>query len=129
MPDYPFIESYYEELRRLIEFVGSTNEQSTRRAFESCLTAYCLDHREKPMLVPELTTISGFRPDGTVKDALRLARGYWEAKEVADNLDDEIQRKLNVGYRRDSIIFEDTQSSRPLPERLSCYARRHVAPW
>ena len=111
MPDYPHIESYYEELRRLIEFGGSTNEQSTRRAFESCLTAYCLGHRETLMLVPELTTVSGVRPDGTVKDELRLARGYWEAKDVADNLDDEIQSKLDRGYPRDNIVFEDTQTA------------------
>ena len=111
MPDYPHIASYYEELQRLIEFGGSTNEQSTRRAFESCLTAYCLGHRETLMLVPELTTVSGVRPDGTVKDELRLARGYWEAKDVADNLDDEIQSKLDRGYPRDNIIFEDTQTA------------------
>ena len=111
MANYPHIKSYYEELQRLIEFGGSANEQSKRRAFESCLTAYCLDHREKLMLVPELTTISGVRPDGTVKDSLRLARGYWEAKDVADNLDDEIQSKLDRGYPRDNIIFEDTQTA------------------
>ena len=111
MPDYPHIESYYEELRRLIEFGGSTNEQSTRRAFESCLTAYCLGHRETLLLVPELTTVSGVRPDGTVKDELRLARGYWEAKDAADNLDNEIQSKLDRGYPRDNIIFEDTQTA------------------
>ena len=64
MADYPHIEHYYEELRRLIEFGGSTNEQSTRRAFESCLTAYCLGHREKLMLVPELTTVSGVKKVG-----------------------------------------------------------------
>ena len=111
MPDYPHIASYYEELRRLIEFGGSTNEQSTRRAFESCLTAYCIDHRERLMLVPELSTVKGVRPDGTVKDSLRLARGYWEAKDVADNLDDEIQSKLDRGYPHDNIIFEDTQTA------------------
>ena len=61
MPDYPHIEQYYEELRRLIEFGGSTNEQGTRRAFESCLNVYCLEHRERLMLVPELTTVSGVK--------------------------------------------------------------------
>ena len=111
MPDHPHIERYYAELRQLIEFGGSTNEQSTRRAFESCLTAYCLDHRERMMLVPELPLPSGVRPDGTVKDALRMARGYWEAKDTSDDLDAEIQRKLNRGYPRDNIIFEDSQTA------------------
>ena len=111
MADYPHIVRYREELEGLISFGGSTNEQSTRLAFANCLNAYCRDHKEKLMLVPELTTVCGVRPDGTVKDALRLARGYWEAKDAADNLDDEIQRKLNIGYPRDNIIFEDTQTA------------------
>ncbi len=111
MADYPHIVRYREELEGLISFGGSTNEQSTRLAFANCLNAYCRDHKEKLMLVPELSTTAGIRPDGTVKDTLRLARGYWEAKDAADNLDDEIQRKLNIGYPRDNIIFEDTQTA------------------
>ena len=111
MADYPHIVRYREELEGLISFGGSTNEQSTRLAFANCLNAYCRDHKEKLMLVPELTTVSGVRPDGTVKDTLRLARGFWEAKDADDNLDDEIQRKLNIGYPRDNIIFEDTQTA------------------
>ncbi len=111
MPSYPHIERYYEELRQLIEFGGSTNEQSTRRAFETCLESYCREHRESMKLVAELALPSGVRPDGTVKDSLRMARGYWEAKDTDDDLDSEIQRKLNRGYPRDNIIFEDSQTA------------------
>ena len=110
MPDYPHIEHYREELDRLIERGGSTNEQSTRRAFENCLDAYCRDHREKLALVSEIR-VGSVRPDGVVKDSLRMARGYWEAKDTDDNLDAEIQRKLNRGYPRDNIIFEDTRTA------------------
>ena len=46
MTTYPHIDRYHEDLRQLIEFGGSDNEQSIRRAFESCLTAYCREHRE-----------------------------------------------------------------------------------
>ena len=63
------------------------------------------------MLVPELALASGVRPDGSVKDALRMARGYWEAKDTHDDLDAEIQRKFNRGYPRDNIIFEDSQTA------------------
>ena len=110
MPDYPHIEHYREELDRLIERGGSTNEQSTRRAFENCLDAYCRNHREKLALVSEIR-VGSVRPDGVVKDSLRMARGYWEAKDTDDNLDAEIQRKLNRGYPRDNIIFEDTRTA------------------
>ena len=111
MPDYPHIERYYEDLRKLIEFGGSTNEQSIRPAFQHGLDAYCREHRERMALVPELALASGVRPDGSVKDALRMARGYWEAKDTHDDLDTEIQKKLDRGYPRGNIIFEDTQTA------------------
>ena len=111
MPTYPHIEHYYEDKQRLIEFGGSDNEQSIRAAFQFCLDSYCRDHREKLALVPELRTLSGIIPDGTVKDTLRLARGYWEAKDTHDDLDIEIQKKLYSGYPTDNIIFEDSQTA------------------
>ena len=52
--------------------------------------------------------MSGNQPDGTVKDVLRMTRGYWEAKDTHDELDKEIQKKLNAGYPRNNIIFEDS---------------------
>ena len=111
MPDYPHIERYYEDLRKLIEFGGSTNEQSIRPAFAYCLDAYCRDHRERIVLVPELAYSTHAVPDGTVKDALRMARGYWEAKDTHDDLDTEIQKKFNKGYPKNNIIFEDSQTA------------------
>ena len=111
MPAYPHIERYRAELRRLTEFGGSANESSIRRAFAQCLDAYCRDHRERLALVDELAYRGGARPDGTVKDSLRMARGYWEAKDSYDDLDAEIQIKFNSGYPRDNIIFEDSQTA------------------
>ena len=80
MAAYPHIERYRAELSRLIEFGGSINEQSIRAAFQNCLSAYCTDHREGLELVPELPYGAGVVPDGTVKDSLRMPRGYWEAR-------------------------------------------------
>ena len=111
MPDYPHIDRYYADLRQLIEFGGSDNELNIRPAFQNCLAAYCGEHREKLALVPELPAPGQLVPDGTVKDSLRLARGYWEAKDTHDDLDTEIQRKLDRGYPRDNIIFEDSQTA------------------
>ena len=110
MPSYPHIERYRDELAQLIEFGGSDSELSIRSAFQNCLAAYCHEHRERLVLVPELAAASGI-PDGTVKDALRMARGYWEAKDTHDNLDTEIQRKFDRGYPRDNIIFEDSRTA------------------
>ena len=111
MAGYPHIERYRVELGELIAFGGSDNELNNRPAFQNCLSAYCHDHRERLGLVPELATSRGVVPDGTVKDGLRMARGYWEAKDTHDDLDAEIQRKFNRGYPRDNIIFEDSREA------------------
>ncbi len=117
MPSYPHIERYRADLQRFLDFGGSDNEQSIRRAFAVCLDSYCRDHREKLALVDELDAGPGpgpgsrNRPDGTVKDSLRMARGYWEAKDSHDDLDAEIQAKFNRGYPRDNILFEDSQTA------------------
>ena len=111
MPTYTHIERYYEDKQRLIDYGGSDNEQSIRRAFATCLDAYCREHREKLALVDELGATYRNRPDGTVKDTLRMARGYWEAKDSHDDLDAEIQSKFDRGYPRDNIVFEDSQSA------------------
>ena len=108
MPSYPHIERYYAEKQRLIDYGGSDNEQSIRRAFAVCLDSYCREHREKLALVDELDAPLRNRPDGTVRDPLRMTRGYWEAKDSHDDLDAEIQAKFNRGYPRDNIVFEDS---------------------
>ncbi len=108
MPSYPHIERYHADKQRFIDFGGSDNELSIRRAFAVCLDSYCREHREKLALVDELDAQHRNRPDGTVKDTLRMSRGYWEAKDSHDDLDTEIQRKLNRGYPQDNIVFEDS---------------------
>ncbi|MDE2843547.1 MAG: N-6 DNA methylase, partial [Chloroflexota bacterium] len=61
--------------------------------------------------IPELKTAGNVIPDGTVKDTLRMARGYWEAKDSHDDLDAEIQAKFNRGYPKDNIVFEDSETA------------------
>ena len=111
MPSYPHIEQYRTKLQELIEFGGSDNEENIRPAFQNCLDSYCRDHRERLVLIPELKTSPSNKPDGTVKDSLRMARGYWEAKDSHDDLDAEIRVKFNRGYPKDNIIFEDSQTA------------------
>ena len=106
---YPHITQYRANLAELIRFAGSDTELVIRPAFQNCLAAYCRDHRENLALVPELRAAGGVTPDGTVKDTLRMARGYWEAKDSDDDLDAEIRRKFARGYPRDNILFEDSR--------------------
>ena len=111
MPDYPHIEAYYARRQELVEFGGSDNEMNIRPAFQNCLDAYCREHRERLALIPELKAAGNVVPDGTVKDTLRMARGYWEAKDIHDDLDAEMQAKFNRGYPRDNIVFEDSETA------------------
>ena len=63
------------------------------------------------MLVPEIavqgTKGAKVKPDGTLKNALRLDYGYWESKDEKDTIDDEINAKIKKGYPQTNILFED----------------------
>ncbi len=111
MPTYQHIDSYYEQLRELIEFGGATNEENIRLAFLNCLSDYCKEHPERFVLVPELRFDRSNKPDGTVRDSLRMTRGLWEAKDTHDDLDREIRNKLGQGYSGDNILFENSQTA------------------
>ena len=108
MPTYPHIDAYYEQLRELIEFGGVANEENIRLAFVNCLSAYCAERSERLVLIPELRSDSSNRPDGTIRDSLRMTRGLWEAKDSHDDLDREIRNKLGQGYSGDNILFENS---------------------
>ena len=111
MPTYPHIDSYYEQLRELIEFGGATNEENIRLAFLNCLSEYCKEHSERIRLIPELRSDGSNKPDGTVRDSLRMTRGLWEAKDTHDDLDREIRNKLGQGYSGDNILFENSRTA------------------
>ena len=111
MPAYPHIDRYYDELSQLIEFGGLANEENIRPAFQNCLAAYCAEHSERLVLIPELRSDRSNKPDGTIRDSLRMTRGLWEAKDTHDDLDREIQNKLSQGYSGDNILFEDSRTA------------------
>ena len=106
------VQRYQNEIAQLIHYGGTAKESAISGAFERLLNEYC---RQKDfLLVPQLDykAIKGnmIRPDGTVKDALRLSWGYWEAKDTSDDLDEEIQKKFAKGYPQDNILFEDSRT-------------------
>jgi predicted helicase len=107
------INQYRRDLESRIRYGGSRNESSVRFAFATLLNGYC-----KPrnfILVDELTIKSrintSIRPDGIIKDALRLDWGYWESKDEKDTIDAEIEAKFKRGYPTDNILFEDTKTA------------------
>jgi predicted helicase len=107
------VTQYQNEVEKIIQYGGSKKETSIRFAFQNLLNEYC-----KPkdfLLIAELDykTKSGktIRPDGTVKDAIRLDYGFWESKDQYDNIDNEIDKKFAKGYPSNNILFEDSKTA------------------
>lgn len=108
------INSYYNQLDKLIRFGGSHNETSIRRAFATLVNSYA--DRRNLLLVEEIG-VNGKKgntvyPDGVLKNATRFEFGYWESKDSKDDIDVEINKKLNIdGYPDSNILFEDTNEA------------------
>ena len=110
-PNSKVIKSYYNSLEELHQ-QEIFHEGAVRSAFQNLLSE--IARKNKWILIPELSeTAGGGRvvPDGTIRDQFHMPRGYWEAKDSADNLDVEIQKKLGKGYPTTNIIFEDTKTA------------------
>lgn len=103
------INQYYNKRQKLIDYGGSKNELSIRDAFKDLLNHYA--EKKNLLLVPEIavqgTKGAKVKPDGTLKNALRLDYGYWESKDEKDSIDDEINTKIKKGYPLTNILFED----------------------
>ncbi len=104
---------YITKVENLIQYGGSRKETSIRSAFQSLLDEYCqakhlLLIAELDFLTPKGKTVF---PDGTIKDQLRMTWGWWESKDEADDLDEEIAKKKAKGYPTENIIFEDSQTA------------------
>ena len=106
-PTYKAIQVFYAELKQY-EKLGATNETEVRLAFATLLQHYARQNSltlicEKPLRTPQGTTIY---VDGMLTDNdFGLPRGYWEAKDLHDNLAIAVRQKFNVGYPQDNILF------------------------
>ncbi len=103
------INKYYNDLEMYKKCGGTQNESSVRRAFTNLLEEYCLTKHLVPVDEVKLKT-SHKRPDGTVKDLYQLDWGYWESKDIKDNLDEEIEKKFEIGYPNENILFENSET-------------------
>jgi predicted helicase len=106
--DHPAAKEYYSLLK---DFEGQRvkHEGAVSTAFENLLTH--LAKQRGWIFIPLLSLKTGKRlvPDGTIRDGNGLPRGYWEAKDTDDDLDEEIGKKKAKGYPLTNIIFEDTR--------------------
>jgi hypothetical protein len=107
------IQHYLNELQTLRRMSGTSRESVVREAFKTPLKDW---GRSRDLIfLPEYEyrTLqkTRVRPDGTLLHALRVPLGYWEAKDEADDLDEEIEKKFRKGYPQDNIIFEDSREA------------------
>ncbi|TAD99044.1 MAG: DNA methyltransferase [Bacteroidetes bacterium] len=106
------IHKYYNDLQRAKQFGGSENETVIRNAFFALLNG--LARKKNLELVPEISIKSTIgtivRPDGVLRNALQLDCGFWESKDIKDDIDKEIQNKFKKGYPKGNIVFEDTKT-------------------
>lgn len=105
------VADYQRRIAELVQYGGSRNEDSVRKAFARLLDDVARPHDLRLIEELEVVTAKGAKvyPDGTLKDALRLTHGYWEAKDEHDDLDEEIHKKRAKGYPSDNILFEDSR--------------------
>ena len=105
---HKIVRDYYSELGQF-DRLGARHEGAVRSAFQSLLQG-CARQFDWT-LVPEhsMTGIQNRRivVDGVLMDDFRLTHGYWEAKDVDDDLPAEVVRKFESGYPRDNILFQE----------------------
>ena len=109
-PTHKPIKAYYAALKQF-DRLDVTHETAVRSAFQSLLE-YCA-RQFNLTLVPEhsITVHRNKRivVDGVLIDDFQLPHGYWEAKDIHDNLPIQVQRKFAAGYPRDNILFQTPQ--------------------
>ena len=104
------ITNYYNKLSQYKRYGGTQNESSIRRAFANLLEEYCIS--KNLILVDEISLKeTGKRPDGAVQDAMVGNWGYWESKDEKDDLDKEIQHKIEIAYPTENILFENSKQA------------------
>ena len=93
------IEKYYADLQDLAH-QNVMYEMGVRPAFATRLLQEEGKRHGWTLIAEHEKKVNGktIRPDGTFKDGMNLvARGYWEAKDTADKLDAEIEKKRKAG--------------------------------
>ena len=109
-PTHKPVKAYYESLQRF-KSIGVSHETAVRSAFQSLLES--CGRQFGWTLVPEhsitLSRNKRIRVDGALIDDFKLAHGYWEAKDIHDDLPTEVLRKFEQGYPRDNILFQTPQ--------------------
>ena len=107
-PGHKSVKAYYEAISSLSE-LGVSHEGAVSPAFSSllrhCANQFKWTLVEKYPLKPSAHEHTLFL-DGALVDAFNLPHGFWEAKDISDDLYKEIKRKFDIGYPKNNILFQ-----------------------
>jgi hypothetical protein len=108
-PNHKAVQRYYATLREYHD-QRVKHEGALETGFQRLLADTAQAHGWT--LLPKLKLqVKGknIYPDGTLRDLFNMRRGFWEAKDLGDDLDVEIGKKIAKAYPTSHTIFEDTQ--------------------
>ena len=106
-PTHKPVEDYYAALAQF-EQLEVRHEGAVRSAFQSLLQG-CARQFDWTLVPEHSMTVRRNRRivvDGALMDDFRLTHGYWEAKDIHDDLLSEVERKFERGYPCDNILFQ-----------------------
>ena len=106
-PTHKTVKDYYNELQEYKQ-LGITHEGAVSTAFHKIL-ASCGRQQDWILVTQHRMTSrkkTQIAVDGALLDNFRIPRGYWEAKDMRDDLPTELTRKFDAGYPNDNIIFQ-----------------------
>ncbi|MCY3551203.1 MAG: N-6 DNA methylase [Candidatus Poribacteria bacterium] len=109
-PNHKAIRDYYTTLQQYKQH-DITHEGAVSSPFDTLLQSCA--KQVNATLVPQypMRTSKGNRIviDGAILDEYGLPLGYWEAKDIDDDLAKAVQEKQNTGYPLDNILFQTPQ--------------------
>jgi len=103
-----YIEKYQRDLAKLKRAGKTQNESSIRKAFLRLVENYAESHDLS--VVDEVSLTKRARPDATLRSYLGLDIGYIENKDINDDIETEIEKKIERGYPLTNIIFENSET-------------------
>ena len=114
-PNHAAVNEYYAAQERYAQ-QNVTRETAVRGAFIPLLEVCARQMNWTLLLEEPLHTQQNRRIvlDGVLVDDFRLPQGYYEAKDILDELEAEIDKKIAAGYPLDNTLFQT-------PERAVLY--------
>src|SRR5713226_1942895 len=111
-PSHAKVRQYYDSLHQYGQ-LNISHETAVRQAFASLLDTCARQFKWK--LVQEFRLPAPKNKsiilDGVVLDSFTLKHGFWEAKDLKDQLDREIKKKFDAGYPKNNIIFQTPEKA------------------